>query len=71
VGGSEAQVLDGRLNPRLTYYDKTSKDALIELTIALSAGSSSSSVLTNLGSVKNYGLEGLVTANLITSPLVA
>ena len=70
-GGLEAQVLDGRVNLDLTYYNKTSKDALIELTIAPSAGSSSSNVLTNLGSVKNYGLEGLVTANLVTSPLVA
>ena len=70
-GGIETQVLDGRVNLDVTYYNKTSKDALINLTIAPSAGASSGSVLTNLGSVKNYGLEGVLTANLITMPRVA
>jgi outer membrane receptor protein involved in Fe transport len=70
-GGLETQVFNGRVNLDVTYYNKTSKDALINLTIAPSAGASSGSVLTNLGSVKNYGLEGVLTANLVTIPQVA
>jgi hypothetical protein len=67
-GGVEAQMFGSRVGVDLTYYNKTSKDALISLTIAPSAGSSSSNVLTNLGSVKNYGMEGQVTANLVDMP---
>jgi TonB-linked SusC/RagA family outer membrane protein len=70
-GGMEFQLLDSRLNLDVTYYNKTSKDALINLTIAPSAGASSGSVLTNLGSVRNYGFEGQLTANLITMPRVS
>jgi TonB-linked SusC/RagA family outer membrane protein len=69
--GLETQVIDSRVNLDVTYYNKTSKDALIDLTIAPSAGASSGSVLTNLGSVKNYGWETVLTANLITMPRVA
>ena len=67
-GGMDLQFLDSRLNLDVTYYNKTSKDALINLTIAPSAGASAGSVLTNLGSVKNYGFEGQLTANVITIP---
>jgi TonB-linked SusC/RagA family outer membrane protein len=70
-GGLEAQVIDGRVNLDVTYYSKKSQDALIQLTLAPSAGASSSSVLTNLGSVKNYGWEGILTTNLITRPQVS
>jgi TonB-linked SusC/RagA family outer membrane protein len=69
-GGLDLQFLDSRLNLDVTYYNKTSKDALINLTIAPSAGASAGSVLTNLGSVRNYGFEGQLTANLITMPKV-
>ena len=67
-GGVEAHLINSRVGIDLTYYNKTSKDALINLTIAPSAGSSSSSVLTNLGSVRNYGFEGQLTANLLDMP---
>ena len=67
-GGLEAHLINSRVGVDLTYYNKTSKDALINLTIAPSAGSSSANLLTNLGSVKNFGLEGQVTANLVDMP---
>ena len=67
-GGLEAQLLQSRVGVEFTYYRKTSKDALINRTIAPSAGSSSGSELTNLGSVQNSGIEGQITANVITMP---
>jgi TonB-linked SusC/RagA family outer membrane protein len=67
-GGLEAHLMNSRVGVDLTYYTKTSKDALISLTIAPSAGSSSSNVLTNLGAVQNSGLEGQVTANVLDMP---
>jgi len=65
--GLEGHLIDSRVGVELTYYNKTSKDALINLTIAPSAGSSSSNVLTNLGSVRNYGVEAQITANVLTT----
>jgi TonB-linked SusC/RagA family outer membrane protein len=67
-GGVDAQVLDSRVGVEFTYYRKTSKDALVNRTIAPSAGSSSNSELTNLGSVQNSGVEGQLTANIINLP---
>ena len=67
-GGFDMQLMDSRVGLELTYYRKTSKDALINRTIAPSAGSSSGSELTNLGSVMNQGIEGQVTANIVTMP---
>ena len=69
--GLEAHMLGSRVGIDLTYYNKTSQDALISLTIAPSAGSSSSNVLTNLGAVKNYGMEAQVTAKLLDMPQLA
>jgi hypothetical protein len=67
-GGVEAHVLDSRVGLEFTYYRKTSKDALVNRTIAPSAGSSSGSELTNLGSVENSGIEGQLTANVLNLP---
>jgi outer membrane receptor protein involved in Fe transport len=69
-GGVEAHVLDSRVGLEFTYYRKTSKDALVNRTIAPSAGSSSGSELTNLGSVENSGIEGQLTANVLRSSVI-
>jgi TonB-linked SusC/RagA family outer membrane protein len=61
-GGFDSRLLGNRVNLDVTYYSKLSKDALVNLTIAPSAGSSSSSQLVNLGSVKNWGWETQVNA---------
>jgi TonB-linked SusC/RagA family outer membrane protein len=63
--GFDLRMLQDRFTFEGTYYSKLSKDALIDQTIAPSAGSSSATKIANLGSVKNAGIEGLINARLI------
>jgi len=63
-GGFEARVLNSRMNIDITYYSKQTRDALISQNIAPSAGPSSTTVLKNLGSVKNAGIEATIHATL-------
>jgi TonB-linked SusC/RagA family outer membrane protein len=63
-GGFDAKFLNQRVNLELTYYSKLTKDALIERVLPPSAGVSTSR-FENLGSVKNAGVEGLITAQLV------
>jgi TonB-linked SusC/RagA family outer membrane protein len=63
--GFEAQVFSSRVNIEGTYYRKSSKDALIDMVLAPSAGASATNVRTNLGSVRNWGWEGLVNGQII------
>jgi TonB-linked SusC/RagA family outer membrane protein len=64
-GGFEARVLNDRMNVDVTYYSKKTRDALISQLIAPSAGPSSTSVLRNLGSVKNAGIEAAINARVM------
>ena len=59
------------MNIDVTYYSKQTRDALISQSIAPSAGPSSTSVLRNLGSVKNAGIEASIQATLIDTKLIA
>jgi TonB-linked SusC/RagA family outer membrane protein len=54
-----------RARLEFTYYSKMTTDALINQNIATSAGASANSVLKNLGSVKNAGVEALLTTQLL------
>jgi TonB-linked SusC/RagA family outer membrane protein len=63
-GGFEARVFNNRANVDITYYSKQTRDALITQNIAPSAGPSSTTVLRNLGSVKNAGIEATIHATL-------
>jgi hypothetical protein len=54
------------VNLELTYYNKLSKDALIDQTLAPSGGTSNNTVKANLGSVKNYGYEALINAQILS-----
>jgi TonB-linked SusC/RagA family outer membrane protein len=69
--GFDSRLFSERVNIELTYYDKTSQDALISQVIAPSAGSSASTVLRNLGSVRNWGYEALITTQILNSRAVA
>ncbi|MBK6307797.1 MAG: SusC/RagA family TonB-linked outer membrane protein [Gemmatimonadetes bacterium] len=64
--GTDARFFNDRVNFELTYYDKTSQDALIAQTIAPSAGSAATTVLANLGEVRNWGYEALLNAQLVS-----
>lgn len=63
-GGFDAKMLNSRLNVELTYYSKSTKDALIQRILAPSEGVASSR-FENLGKVKNAGLEALVNAQVV------
>ena len=63
--GFDARFLNSRVNLELTYYNKLSKDALIDQTLAPSAGTTNNTVKANLGSVKNYGYEALINSQIL------
>jgi len=63
--GFDARFLNSRVNLEVTYYNKLSKDALIDQTLAPSAGTSNSTVKANLGAVKNLGYEALLNAQVV------
>jgi TonB-linked SusC/RagA family outer membrane protein len=63
--GIDSRLLGGRLSAELTYYRKRSKDALIDAVIAPSAGTNATNVIRNLGSVKNWGYEALISTQVI------
>jgi hypothetical protein len=69
-GGFEARVFRNRVNIDLTYYSKQTHDALITESIAPSAGPASTTVLENLGSVKNTGIEASITATLLDNRML-
>jgi TonB-linked SusC/RagA family outer membrane protein len=62
--GFDAKLLDSRVNFEMTYYNKRTKDALINAIVAPSAGSAVN-VRRNLGSVGNTGWEYQVNTQLL------
>ena len=63
--GVDGTFWDSRLSTEITYYNKSSKDALISRGLPPSLGTGSTSRLENLGEVSNKGWEALVTAQLL------
>ncbi|HEV8216029.1 MAG TPA: TonB-dependent receptor, partial [Gemmatimonadaceae bacterium] len=64
-GGFDTRLFNSRINAEFTYYNKSTHDALFSEAIAPSAAASSGSVLRNLASIKNQGLEATLTATLV------
>jgi hypothetical protein len=64
-GGFDLRLLKNRANLELTYYSKQTHDALVSQPIAPSAAPSNTTVLRNLGSVKNAGVEATLTTTLL------
>ncbi|HEY0970940.1 MAG TPA: SusC/RagA family TonB-linked outer membrane protein [Gemmatimonadales bacterium] len=64
--GIDGVFLDNRLVAEVTFYNKTSKDALIERPLPGSAGTGLTSRFENLGEVRNWGWEWLVNAQLLS-----
>ncbi len=62
--GFDARAFNSRANLEVTYYSKQTHDALVSQPIAPSAAPSNTTVLRNLGSVKNAGIEVALTATL-------
>ena len=68
--GFDADALQQRLHFEATYYDKDSKDALVDVPIAGSLGVTSTR-LANLGEITNQGVELLLTAQVLNTPDVS
>jgi TonB-dependent starch-binding outer membrane protein SusC len=66
-GGVELGLLDNRINLTLDYYNRVTKDLLLQAPIPWSAGMNNSNVYQNVGSVRNTGIEAsLNTVNVKT-----
>ncbi len=59
--GFESAFLDGRVGLDVSYYNKTTRDALISVPVPPSSGFNVSQ-LTNLGEISNTGIDLLLTA---------
>lgn len=64
--GFDTRMFSDRVNFEATYYRKISEDALINQTIAPSAGTAVTNIRRNLGSIKNHGFEALLTTQLLS-----
>jgi outer membrane receptor protein involved in Fe transport len=65
--GVEGSLWDGRVTADLTYYDKISRDALIERVLPPSVGTGNTVRFENLGEVRNWGWEALVNTRIVQS----
>ncbi len=64
--GFDAALLNNRVNLEFTFYDKSSRDALISRVIAPSAGTAASR-FENIGEVRNRGIEVAINSSIIDS----
>ncbi len=63
--GVDGTFWESRVTAEVTYYNKISKDALINRVLPPSLGTGATSRLENLGEVHNTGLEFLLTVQLL------
>ena len=68
-GGFDSRWLHDKVNVEFTFYRKQSQDALINQSIATSAGAPVGSVLRNLGAVRNTGVELSVKTQFVDRPM--
>jgi len=63
--GIDGTFWNGRLTSEFTFYNKSSKDALISRTLPPSLGTGATTRFENLGEVRNRGFEVLLNAHII------
>ena len=63
--GVDGTFWNSRLSTEFTYYNKSSRDALISRGLPPSLGTGATSRLENLGEVSNKGWEALISAQLV------
>lgn len=68
--GFDAELFDGRTAVELTYYDKRTSGALIEVPLAPSLGASANRWI-NIGEVQNAGWEASVTGTVVDTENVS
>ncbi len=61
-GGFDLGLFGDRITTSVTYYDKKSSDAIINQTLPPSLGTGTTTRAANIGAVRNWGWEYLVTA---------
>lgn len=66
--GLDGSFFGNRLSTEVTYYSKRSTDALISRVLPPSIGTGATARFENLGEVRNWGWEALVTAQLLDRP---
>ena len=66
--GIDGTFFDSRLNVEITYYDKNSRDALINQIIAPSAGTVATGRFANLGKINNHGIEYVLSGRPVDLP---
>jgi TonB-dependent starch-binding outer membrane protein SusC len=62
-GGLDVGLLNSRVSLELTYYNKSTRDALIQRQLAPSTGAQTQ--FENLGEVTNKGVEGTINASVL------
>jgi TonB-linked SusC/RagA family outer membrane protein len=68
--GFDAGLFKDRVSLELTYYNKLTKDALIERDVAPSLGASRSQFV-NLSRIRHQGFEAVITTRVIDKPTIA
>lgn len=63
--GVDGTFWNNRVSTELTYYNKSSKDALISRILPPSVGTGATNRFENLGEVRNWGWEAMVNAQLL------
>lgn len=66
--GADGTFFSSRVNAELTYYTKRSRDALVATILPPSLGTGNTTRFENLGEVRNWGVEGLLSAILVQQP---
>ncbi len=66
--GVDGSFFGNRLSTEVTYYSKRSTDALISRILPPSIGTGATARFENLGEVRNWGWEALITAQLLQGP---
>jgi TonB-linked SusC/RagA family outer membrane protein len=66
--GVDGTFFNNRVNAEVTYYNKRSTDALIARVLPPSLGTGATTRFENIGEVRNWGWEGLLTAQLVQRP---
>ena len=68
-GGFDMGLFNDRITTSLTYYTKKSSDAIVNQTLAPSIGTGGTTRAVNIGAIRNWGWEYLVTARPVQRSL--
>ncbi len=67
-GGFDIGLFNDKITASVTYYNKTTTDALLRIALQASTGLEDLNYYSNVGKIENKGLEIEITSNNITTP---